>query len=247
MTQTPDITRPDPSVIEKLKGIGAATAAAELHRLGIRNTHLEGLRPWTPGKSIVGPALTLEFMPIREDVYEDSEYKDPESQLHRHAMYHAQDGDVIVVDARGKMDSGVFGDMMMTYFKGRGGQGVIIDGCLRDWVNIQKLDIGCWIRGVTPNYHTQRDIFPYAVNVPVACGGCYVAPGDIIIADDDGAVVVPIGMVDKLLGRAKGHVEWEVFTRMKLSQGGDLRKYYPMREGTEAWDEYLEWKAAQGR
>ena len=247
MTHTPDIARPDPSVIEKLKDIGTATASAELHRLGIRNAHLEGIRPWVAGKSIVGPALTLQFLPLREDVYEDSEYKDPEAQLHRHALYHAQSGDVVVVDARGKMDSGVFGDMMMTYLKGRGGQGVIIDGCLRDWPNIKKLDIGCWIKGVTPNYHTQRDIFPYAVNVPIACGNCYVAPGDIIIADDDGAVVVPIGMVDKLLARAKGHVEWEVFTRMKLSEGGDLRRYYPMREGTEAWDEYLEWKAQQGK
>ncbi|MHA3977480.1 ribonuclease activity regulator RraA [Halovulum sp. GXIMD14794] len=247
MTHTPDITRPDPSVIEALRGIGAATASAELHRLGIRNTHIEGVTTWTPGKSIVGPALTLQFMPIREDVYEDSEYKDPESQLHRHALYHAQSGDVVVVDARGKMDSGVFGEMMMTYLHGRGGLGVIIDGCLRDWPNIQEIDIGCWIKGVTPNYHTQRSIFPYAVNVPIACGECYVAPGDIIIADDDGAVVVPIGHVDKLLGRAKGHVEWEEFSRQKLSEGGDLRRYYPMREGTDAWAEYEAWKAENGK
>ncbi|MSU88468.1 ribonuclease activity regulator RraA [Rhodobacteraceae bacterium 2CG4] len=247
MTHTPDITRPDPSVIESLRGIGAATASAELHRLGLRNTHIEGVRSWTPGRSIVGPALTLQFMPLREDVYEDSEYKDPESQLHRHALYHAQSGDVVVVDARGKMDSGVFGEMMMTYLKGRGGSGVIIDGCLRDWPNIQKVDIGCWIKGVTPNYHTQRSIFPYAVNVPIACGNCYVAPGDIIIADDDGAVVVPIGHVDKLLGRAKGHVEWEEFSRMKLEEGGDLRRYYPMKEGTDAWAEYEAWKAGKAK
>ncbi|WP_172292833.1 ribonuclease activity regulator RraA [Pseudoruegeria sp. HB172150] len=245
MTHTPDIVRPDKSVTDALRNIGAATASAELHRLGIRNTHIEGVTTWTPGKSVVGPALTLQFMPIREDVYEDSEYKDPESQLHRHALYHAQAGDIVVVDARGKLDSGVFGEMMMTYLHGRGGQGVVIDGALRDWPNIQKIDIGCWIKGVTPNYHTQRDIFPYAVNVPIACGGCYVAPGDIIVADDDGAVVIPIGMVDKLLARAKGHVEWEEFSRQKLSEGGDLRRYYPMREGTEAWAEYEAWKAAK--
>lgn len=246
MTHTPDITRPDPKVIDALRNVGSAMASAELHRLGIRNTHIEGVSTWTPGKSIVGPALTLQFMPLREDVYQDDEYGDPEAQLHRHVLYHAQAGDIVVVDARGKMDSGVFGEMMMTYLKGRGGEGVIIDGCLRDWPNIQEVDIGCWLKGVTPNYHTQRSIFPYAVNVPIACGNCYVAPGDIMIADDDGAVVVPIGMVDKLLGRSKGHVEWEVFSRLRLSEGGDLRRYYPMKEGTEAWAEYLEWKAQQG-
>lgn len=243
MTHTPDITRPDPSVIEALTGIGSATASAELHRLGVRNTHIEGLTSWTPGKSIVGPAITLQFMPLREDVYQDDEYADPEKQLHRHALYHVQSGDVVVVDARGKMDSGVFGEMMMTYLKGRGGQGVVIDGCLRDWPNIQEVDIGCWIKGVTPNYHTQRDIFPYAVNVPIACGNCYVAPGDIMIADDDGAVVVPLAFVDRVLERATSHVEWEEFSRIKLSEGGDLRRYYPLSE--EAEEEYRAWKDAQ--
>ncbi|MDW4498467.1 ribonuclease activity regulator RraA [Sulfitobacter sp. D35] len=243
MTHTPDIKRPDPALIEALRGVGAATASAELHRLGVRNTHIEGITSWTPGKSIVGPALTLQFLPLREDVYQDDEYGDPEAQLHRHALYHAQSGDVVVVDARGKMDSGVFGEMMMTYLKGRGGEGVIIDGCLRDWPNIQTIDIGCWIRGVTPNYHTQRSIFPHAVNVPIACGNCYVAPGDIIIADDDGAVVVPISHAKKLVERARKHVEWEEFSRLRLSEGGDLRRYYPLKEGTDAWAEYQAWKA----
>lgn len=244
MTHTPDITRPSPEVIEALKGIGAATASAELHRIGVRNTHIEGVTTWTPGKSVVGPAITLQFMPLREDVYKDEEYANPEEQLHRHALYHAQSGDIVVVDARGKMDSGVFGEMMMTYLAGRGGQGVVIDGCLRDWPNIQQIDIGCWIKGVTPNYHTQRSIFPYAVNVPIACGECYVAPGDIMIADDDGAVVVPIAYVDHLVERATHHVEWEEFSRIKLSEGGDLRRYYPLSE--EAEEEYKVWKAQQG-
>lgn len=247
MTHTSDISRPDKAIIEALRGIGAATASAELHRIGVRNTHIEGVRSWTPGKSIVGPALTLQFMPLREDKYEDIEYADVETQLHRHALYHAQSGDIVVVDARSKMDSGIFGEMMMTYLKGRGGLGVVIDGCLRDWPNIQEVDIGCWIRGVTPNYHTQRSIFPYAVNTPIACGECFVDPGDIIIADDDGAVVVPVGLADNLIERARKHVEWEEFSRLRLSQGGDLRKYYPLLEGTEGWAEYEAWKAEQAK
>ena len=243
MTHTPDIDRPDPALVAAFEGVGSATASAELHRLGVRNTHIAGPTAWTPGRSVVGPALTLQFMPLREDVYQDDEYGDPEAQLHRHVMYHAQAGDVVVVDARGAMDSGVFGEMMMTYLHGRGGRGVVIDGCLRDWPNIQPIGVGCWIRGVTPNYHTQRDLFPYAVNVPVACGGCYVAPGDLIVADDDGAVVVPIGMAERLLERATKHAEWEEFSRIKLSEGADLRRYYPLSEG--ARPEYEAWRAAR--
>src|SRR5690348_18465969 len=136
MIETPDIPRPPRDVIEGLAHIGSATASGELSRLGIRDPHLRGITSWTPGKTVVGPALTLQFMPKREDIYrvdeyadpekqlhlgrarrraparQVDEYADPEKQLHRHVLYHTQPGDVVVVDARGHMGSGVFGEMM---------------------------------------------------------------------------------------------------------------------------------------
>ena len=72
-----------------------------------------------------------QFMPLREDLYPASEYVEPEQQLHRHVLYHTRKGDVVVVDARADMNSGVFGAMMMTYFRGKGGLGAVIDGCIR--------------------------------------------------------------------------------------------------------------------
>ncbi len=240
---TSDITRPDPSLIAALQGIGSATATGELKRLGIRNAFIQGPVCMTPGTSIVGPALTLQFMPKREDLYPDAEYVDPERQLHRHALYHAQQGDIVVVDARADMTSGIFGEMMMTYFRGRGGLGVVIDGCIRDSAEIKKLGLGLWLRGVTPNFHTQTNLFPYAVNVPIACGGVTVVPGDLIIADDDGAVVVPISLAPQLAAKAGEHVEWEEFSRLKLSEGGDLRTYYPLSDAARA--EYEEWRRTQ--
>ena len=105
--------------------------------------------------------------------------------------------------------------------------------------------IGYWLRGVTPNYHTQTDIVPFAVNVPIACGDTLVMPGDIIVADDDGVVVVPIKLAPELVKRASEHAEWEDFTRLRLSQGGELVKYYPLSD--EARVEYEEWKKAQGK
>ena len=74
---------------------------------------------------------------------------------------------------------------------------------------------------------------PFAVNGPVSCGDTLVMPGDIIVADDDGVVVVPIKMAPELLQKASEHAEWEEFTKLRLSEGGDLRKYYPLREDAQ--------------
>ena len=245
MVDTSDIQRPAIELIKGLSGIGSATAAGELARLRIRDPYIQGPVARTPGNSIVGPALTLQFMPKREDQYAVDEYADPEKQLHRHALYHTQPGDIIVVDARANMNSGVFGDMMMTFFMGQGGIGAIVDGCIRDYPKIVKdLDIGLWLRGTTPNFHTQTNIVPFAVNVPIACGDTLVMPGDIIVADDDGATVVPVGLAPELVEKAQTHAEWEEFSRIKLSQGGHLRKYYPLSEEGRA--EYEAWKEEQG-
>jgi len=242
--ETPDIQRPPKSLIEGLKNIGSATAAGELSRLGIRTSQIVGPIPRTPGSVVVGPALTLQFMPKREDQYKVDEYADPEKQLHRHVLYHTQPGDVVVVDARGDMTSGVFGEMMLTFFKGQGGAGVVIVGCIRDFPHAKDLGLGLWLNGTTPNFHTQTNIVPHAVNVPIACGNAFVMPGDIIVADDDGVVVVPVAMAPELLKKASEHVEWEEFSRMRLAEGGHLRKYYPLSEEGRA--EYEAWKKQQG-
>ncbi len=243
MIQTPDIKRPAANLVAGLKALGAATTSSTLSKLGIRNSHICGPVARVPGKAIAGPALTLQFMPKREDLYGADEYADPEKQLHRHVLYHAQAGDVVVVDARGDLKSGIFGEMMLTYFKGRGGLGVVIDGCIRDFANARDLGLGIWVSGVTPNYHVQTDVMPFGVNVPIACGGVLVMPGDIIVADDDGAVAVPVAMAARVIEHANKHHDWEDFSRERLSEGGDLRRYYPLSDA--ARPEYEAWKARQ--
>jgi regulator of RNase E activity RraA len=178
MIETPDIERPPRDLIEGLAHIGSATASGELSRLGIRDPHIRGPTAWNAGKTVVGPALTLQFMPKREDLHGGGEYTGPERQRHRHVLY-----------------------------------------------------------------HTQTNILPFAVNVPIACGNVLVMPGDIIVADDDGVVVVPIKLAPELLRKASEHHEWEDFSRMKLAEGGDLRRYCPLSE--EAWSEYEAWKKVQ--
>jgi regulator of RNase E activity RraA len=239
-----DIERPSKDLIKRLEGIGSATASGELRKLGIKAAVIDGLTSFVPGTSVVGPAITLQYMPKREDQFPEGEYRDPESQIHRHALYHVQSGDIIVVDGRGEISSGVFGEMMLTYLKGKGGLGIVIDGAIRDFGDSKELGLGMWMKGVTPYSHTQTVQFPYAYNVPVDCAGTLVMPGDIIIADDDGAVVVPAQLAEQLAEAGGEHAEWEVFVRIKLAEGGDLRKYYPMTD--EARAEYEVWKKTNG-
>jgi len=240
VTHTPDIPRPPAEFVQGLQALGAATACATLHHLGVRDTFMQGPVAWSKGKSLAGPALTLQFMPMRQDLYGEGEYSDVEKQLHRHVLYHTRPGDIVVVDARGDMRSGIFGEMMLTYFKGRGGAGLVIDGCVRDFPHVQTLGLGLWLRGVTPNFHAQTNIMPFAVNVPIACGGVTVMPGDIIVADDDGACVIPAALAAKVIEHAGTHHDWEDFSREMLAKGGSLQKYYPLSDA--ARPEYEEWR-----
>ncbi|MGR3660622.1 MAG: ribonuclease activity regulator RraA [Paracoccaceae bacterium] len=215
MIKTEDIRRPPQAQVDALKAVGTATISSTLARMGIRNAHMDGPVTHNSGKVAAGPALTLQFMPQRGDLFEDGEYVDPEDQLHRHVLYHVQAGDFVVVDARADMTSGVFGDMMLTYFKGCGGSGLVIDGCIRDYPNVKVLDLPIWVRGVTPNYHIQTNIMPFAVNVPVA-------------------------MAEEVIVKASAHHDWEEFSKERLLEGGDLRRYYPLHD--DARGEYEEWR-----
>ena len=152
-------------------------------------------------------------------------------------------GDVLVIQAWGDPYTGCMGEMLTTYFKGRGGIGVVVDGCIRDWPNIQPIGVPFWTVGFTPNYASQATLFPWAYNVPVALNRVLILPGDIIIADDDGAVVVPAQMAEVVAQHTRAHEEWEVFSRIKLAEGGALNKYYPLNE--EGWAEYEEWRKQQ--
>jgi regulator of RNase E activity RraA len=113
---------------------------------------------------------------------------------------------------------------------------------MRERPNVEKLDLPLWLRGWTPNYHVQTNIYPKAVNVPIACGGVTGIPGDIIVADDDGVVVVPIAMAPKVIEESQKHHEWEVFSRMKLIEGATLQRYYPLHPS--AFDEHEAWRKA---
>ena len=236
--------RPDAALIKRLEEVSSATAAATLHRMGIRQTFMAGPLPRVPGAKVVGPAVTLQFMPQREDVASGEAQENIEKKTALWSVFDTVEaGDILVVQAFGDPYTGCMGDMLTTYFKGRGGVGVVVDGCVRDWPKIREMDVPLWSVGFTPNYASQSHLFPWAMNVPIACSMVLVMPGDIIIADDDGAVVVPAKLAAAVAEITLEHEEWEVFSRIKLLEGGSIQKYYPLND--EGWVEYEAWKKTQ--
>lgn len=232
--------RPSAMELEAMQFMGSATACAKLHQEGIRRTFVEGPTPLTPGQHVVGSALTLQFMPQREDLASGvaQEYVEKSTALWA-VLETVQPGDVLVIQAYGSAFSGCIGDILARYFKKKGGAGIVVDGRIRDAARIRELGIPVWCTGTTPHYASQSDLFPWAYDVPVAVGGVLCLPGDFVIADDDGPVIVPQRLAPALRESVLDHQEWEVFSRERLDQGARLSDYYPLtpdtREEYEAW------------
>lgn len=232
----------DPDVVRRLSGVGTATACARLHRQGIRRTFIDGPEPLRTGQKVAGRALTLQFMPQREDIADGQTQEAIERRTALWAVLdQVQPGDVLVVQAYGSHTTGCFGDMLVRYFKLRGGAGIVADGRIRDTPRVRDLDVPIWCTGATPHYASQAELFPWAYNVPVAVGGVLVLPGDLVVADDDGAVVVPQQRAERLLEAAAEHDAWERFSRRRIDEGAPLRDYYPLTEQTRL--EYERWRA----
>jgi regulator of RNase E activity RraA len=241
----PAYQRPSADLLAAMEEVSSATASAMLHKMGIRQTYIQGPLPRTPGKKVVGSAITLQFMPQREDIASGSQQESIEKRTALWAVFgDVQQGDVLCIQAFGDMHTGCLGEMLATFFKTQGGVGMVVDGCVRDWPRIQEIDIPLWTKGFTPNYASQSHLFPWAYHVPVAVGGVLIMPGDIIIADDDGAVAVPQQMAAIVAEITREHEEWEVFSRMKLTEGGSLYKYYPLND--EGRREYEQWRSQNG-
>lgn len=236
--------RADLSLIDGLASVSAATAAAKMNSLGISHSWVRGPEPLERGRRAVGSALTLQFMPKREDVSNglSQEYAERETALWA-VLEAVQPGDVLVIQAYGSVQTGCLGDMLVRYFKRQGGAGIVVDGRIRDAVRVRELGVPLWCTGTTPNYASQTELFPWAYDVPVAVGGALCLPGDIVIADDDGPVIVPRRMAPELVTDGTEHEDWESFSRWRIDQGGRLSDYYPLSDRSRG--EYEQWAASR--
>lgn len=253
MTDTPDATgvvlpvrgedfeRASPEQLALMDGITAASACAKLNGLGIRRSFIQGPRPLEPGRRVVGSALTLQFMPQREDIYSGmaEEYVERGTALWS-VLETVSPGDVLVIQAYGDAFTGCLGDMLVRYFRRHGGAGIVVDGCVRDAAKIRELGVPVWCTGTTPHFASQAGLFPWAYDVPVAAGGVLVLPGDVVVADDDGAVVVPRSRLSEVSRIAREQESQELFSREQIERGGRLRDYYPL-SGSVSEGAYRQW------
>lgn len=240
----PAYERPSAELMSSFDQVSSATACAKLHGLGIRHSYVDGPVPLAQGQRVVGSALTLQFMPQREDLASGhgQEYAERHTALW-HVLEAVQPGDVLVIQAYGSRFSGCIGDILARYFARKGGAGIVVDGRIRDSGKIRELGIPVWSTGTTPHYASQSELTPWGYDVPVAVGGSLCMPGDLVVADDDGPVIVPRAMASSVVDSARDHEEWEGFSRQRLDEGARLSDYYPLTPDSR--EEYEAWRSAQ--
>jgi regulator of RNase E activity RraA len=222
----------DSTAIATLKTVSTATLTTILLKKGLRNVWMRGTKPLKPGQGrVVGPAFTMRFVPAREDLATPASWASPIST--RAAIEDMPEGAVVVADAMGVKDAGIFGDILCARIKKRGGAALITDGVVRDAAGVLGTDLPVWCDGVAAPPSVAGLTF-VAWQQPIGCGGVAVFPGDIIVVDDDGAVLIPPNVLDEVLAEAPEQESMEAWIMQEVSRGVPLPGLYPMNAETKA-------------
>lgn len=186
---------------------------------------------------MIGVAHTLRYLPVRPDL----------NQWHirdvqRETVENIKPGEILVIDARNEPDAGTVGDIYALRVKMLGGEGVITDGAIRDTPAIKKLGVAVYHQASNASTLGRRHA---AVDsqIPIACGGASVLPGDVIVGDDEGAIVIPAGIVDEIAEAALAMELEEEFVITRIADGASTVDYFPLKDAHQ--DEYKTWLAAR--
>lgn len=221
-----------------LSSIGTATVTMQLLKRGIRNVSMAGVRPLNvPVQRLLGPAYTLRYVPLREDLSTPEALGRPDYPP-RLAIEQAPEGSVLVIDGRGRGDIAVLGDLLAERLKIRGVAGIVSDGGVRDCAEALAVGLALYAAGpaspASVAGHVAADL-----ETPVACGGVAVFPGDIISGDGDGVVVIPRALAAEVAHGGVEQERYERFAKLKIKEGRPVPGLYPPNEDTKA--EYAEW------
>ncbi|MEO6743055.1 MAG: ribonuclease activity regulator RraA [Caldimonas sp.] len=219
-------------VIDTLKSIATATLTTVLLKHGLRNVWMRGTRPLAPGQGRrVGRAFTLRFVPAREDLATPASWGSPIST--RAAIEAMPDGVIAVVDAMGVTDAGIFGDILCARMAKRKVAALVSDGVVRDVDGVLGTGLAVWCQGTSAPASVTGLTF---VNwqEPIGCGGVAVFPNDVVVADSDGAVVIPAALLDAVLTAAVEQERQEGWIMRQVEAGAALPGLYPMNEATKA-------------
>jgi regulator of RNase E activity RraA len=230
----------DSATLEALRHVSTATLTTQLFKRGLRNTFMQGVAPLAPqrGVNLVGPAFTLRNIPSREDIDVLELFADPE-YAQRKCVETIPAGYVLVQDCRGERGSASFGSILSLRLQVRGVAGMVSDGPVRDSTTIAALNMPVFCAGASapPNLIRHHAV---DIDVPIGCGGVAVFPGDIIVGDADGVVVIPLKMAADVAQAAVDQEQLEAFLTGRIREGAALPGTYPPNETTRA--AFEEWK-----
>jgi regulator of RNase E activity RraA/2-keto-4-pentenoate hydratase/2-oxohepta-3-ene-1,7-dioic acid hydratase in catechol pathway len=228
-----------PETRTKLAGLATATLSAALRKRGLNNVSIDGLRTTRPGAKVVGTARTLRYVPNREDLFES---RGGGYNAQKRAIDMLGEGDVLVMEARGEKGSGTVGDILALRAQVRGAAAIVTDGGVRDVTAVAALDMPTFYANAHPAVLGRRHI-PWDVDVTVACGGTTVQPGDVIVADDDGIIVIPPSLAEEVADECIRQEQQEEFILEMVRQGHKIEGLYPMND---EWNRRFEkWRAQQ--
>jgi regulator of RNase E activity RraA len=211
-----------------LKSVTTGTVTTMLLKKGIRRCWMEGAMPFAAaGTRIVGEAFTLRFVPVREDLATPASWSNPIST--RAAIEAMPEGCIAVADAMGIPTAGIFGDILCMRMVKRGVRALVTDGVMRDKAGIVATGLPVWCAGVAAPASVNQLTF-VGWQEPIGCGGCAIFPGDTIVADDDGAVVIPKDLVDFVAEEGAEHERFEAWLVKEVERGEKLPGLYPPNE-----------------
>jgi regulator of RNase E activity RraA len=214
-----------PEAVRTLSGISTATLTTVLLKKGLRNVWMRGTKPLRPGQPrLVGRAFTLRFVPAREDLATPESWSSPIST--RAAIEAMPDSCITVVDAMGCTDAGIFGDILCARMAKKGVAALITDGVVRDLAGVLGTGLPVWCSGAAAPPSVAGLTF---VNwqEPIGCGGVAVFPNDVVVVDDDGAVLIPQALLDTVVETAAEQEALESWIMGEVEKGASLPGLYP--------------------
>jgi regulator of RNase E activity RraA len=222
----------DPEIIAALRDVSTGTVTTVLLKKGLRNVWMRGPRPLRPDQPrLIGPAFTLRFVPMREDLATPESWASPTST--RAAIEAMPAGCVAVVDAMGVTDAGIFGDILCARMKKREVAALVTDGVIRDCAGILDTELPVWCQGVAAPPSVTGLTF-VGWQQPIACGGVAVFPDDVVMVDRDGAVVIPAALLGHVVATAPDQEQLEAWIMQEVNGGRALPGLYPPNDETKA-------------
>ncbi len=215
----------DPAIVKALSGVTTATLTTVLLKKGLRNVWIRGAAPLRAGEPrVVGRAFTLRFVPAREDLATPESWSSPIST--RAAIEAMPDGCIAVVDAMGVVDAGIFGDILCARMAKRRVAALVTDGVVRDLAGVLGTGLPVWCRGAAAPPSVAGLTF-VAWQQPIGCGGVAIFPDDVIVADADGAVVIPAALLEQVVDASVEQERFEGWIMQEVNAGAQLPGLYP--------------------